>query len=282
MKLNEVCDFSQLRVNELSKLTHNNQGFGLYKGPEIGIEVEVENMTEFRTSSIEHSWRVDRDGSLRNNGLEFISKPLKIDQVETAIEHLYNDVLPKDAHFSPRTSIHVHMNCRKLELMQIYNIVMLYQCFEDLFYDFAGPERKKSIFCVPIGSTSYYLGMRRCYANNELIGWSKYTGLNCNPLREYGTLEFRHLRGTNDKSTIYQWLHFLYSLYNFAINTETQELEAMIVKYSKTRNFHEFGERVFGRHFAALSSRSNYNKKMIEDLAISKLFMLMRPSEGLF
>lgn len=281
MKLNEICDLPRLHPNTLEFLTHNNHNFGAYNNPLIGIEVEVENLPDHR-HAIQHSWRVERDGSLRNSGLEFISKPLKPEQVETAIEHLFNENLPKYAHFSPRTSVHVHMNCRDLTLMQIYNVVLLYQCFEDLFYDFAGSERKKSIFCVPLGNTNYYTVLRKSFVRGDMVGWSKYTGLNLAPLREYGTIEFRHLRGTSDKATIYQWLHLLYNLYNFATAHTTDELEELILAYSNNRNFHEFGELVFNKHFAALSANSNYNKKMVEDLAISKLFMSKLSLQGLF
>jgi hypothetical protein len=278
MRLNEAVDYSRLPTNNIDKLTHNDQHFDRYS-PLIGIEVEVENINQL--GQINHSWRVERDGSLRNNGQEFISKPLKPEQVETAIEHLF-DALDKNAHFSPRTSVHVHMNCRELTFMQVYNIVLLYQCFEDLLYGFAGRERKKSIFCVPIGNTNYYNGFRRACSSDQLVAWSKYTGLNIAPLREYGTVEFRHLRGTNDKQVIYKWLHFLYKLWSYAVSQSTDKLEAMIVHYSNNRNFNDFGEIVFGSDFADLVGTTNYNKTMVEDLAISKLFMSKLKLQGIF
>jgi len=150
VKLCELRDFPSLKVNKNELLTDNQQ-FSQYNGPLTGIEVEVENLddTEFKLT---HSWSVASDGSLRNAGREFISSPSTPHQIEAAINHLYAE-LPAKAHFSPRTSVHVHLNCRELTLKQIYNIVILYQCFEDLLYDFAGSERKKSIFCVPIGNT---------------------------------------------------------------------------------------------------------------------------------
>jgi hypothetical protein len=280
MKLREVCEFSRLVPNNIETLTHNNHNFGQYGDTLIGIEVEVENNNN--TGEVKHSWRIERDGSLRNNGLEFISKPLKPTQIETAIEHLYTNVIDKDAHFSPRTSLHVHMNCRELTFMQIYNIVLLYQCFEDLMYDYAGVERKKSIFCVPVGNTNYYINFRRHFGSGSMVGWSKYTGLNLGQLNNYGTIEFRHLRGTRDKQVIYQWLHFLFNLYNFAKSHTTEQLEAMIIEYSNNHNFQEFGERVFGYNFRTLSANSNYNKKMQEDVAISKLFMGKLQTQGLF
>lgn len=281
MKLSDIKGFSTLRTNTSIKEPLTSQGFNVYPVPLTGIEVEVENLLADRVASPSHSWRVENDGSLRNYGLEYISLPTKPEHIESAITYLFDDIIPTTAHFSPRTSIHVHLNCRDLTMMQIYNIVLTYQCFEDLLYDFAGKERKRSIFCVPIGNTDYYNQLKPVCMANEIIGWSKYTGLNLGPLHEYGTIEFRHLRGTRDKSTIFTWLHLLYSLYNYAINLDTTVLEDRILEVSRTQNYMGFGYQVFGTKFFDLSQRSDYQKKMTEDIAISKLFMNRQDLKGL-
>ena len=169
MKLSEIKTFNDLDINR-HQPTENKENLTQYNAPLTGIEVEVENLNETRLA-IEHSWQVGTDGSLRNTGREFILYPSKPKHIEEAINHLFNQLPPK-AHFSPRTSIHVHLNCRDLTLKQIYNIVILYQCFEDLIYDFAGKERKKSIFCVPIGNTQYYNGFKGMMtARDTNNGW---------------------------------------------------------------------------------------------------------------
>lgn len=271
MRLNEITKFPKLNINSAAiAVPDNTQGFSKYSEPLVGIEVEVENIRD--NVKLEHSWSVHSDGSLRNSGLEFISLPTKPALIESAINHLF-DNLPKEAHFSPRTSIHVHMNVRDLTLMQIYNIVILYQCFEDLLYKFAGPERKKSIFCVPVGNTNYYINLRRNFIRNDGTNWSKYTGLNLSPMNNYGTIEFRHLRGTNNRQTIFEWLHYLYSIWTYATSKSTDELEAIIRECSNTRDYMYLGNAVFGDRFNSLSRDGQFTKTMREDLAISKLFM---------
>lgn len=272
MRLSELNTYKKLALNSADiKDPDDLQGFSKYAEPAIGIEVEVENIRDH--VPIQHSWQANTDGSLRNHGLEFISLPTKPKLVETAINHLF-DVLPTSAHFSPRTSIHVHMNVRDLTLAQVYNIVILYQCFEDLLYKFAGPERKKSIFCVPLGSTSYYIGMRRAFVDRpQGINWSKYTGLNLAPINNYGTIEFRHLRGTNNRETIFDWLHFLYNIWHYASSHSTDELEALIRECSSTRDYTQLGYDVFGDRFNKLNNDGAYTKAMREDFAVSKLFM---------
>jgi hypothetical protein len=272
MKLNEINNYPKLNVNNAKiAIPDNTQNFSMYNAPLVGIEVEVENVRNH--VNIEHSWTVNTDGSLRNSGLEFISLPTKPELIESAINHLF-DKLPKEAHFSPRTSIHVHMNVRELTLAQIYNIVILYQCFEDLLYKFAGPERKKSIFCVPLGSTNYYINLRRNFVTRtDGVPWSKYTGLNLSPMNNYGTVEFRHLRGTNNRQTLFTWLHFLYNIWHFATSHSTDELESLIRESCNTRDYLGLGYLVFGDRFNILNNNGAYLKTMREDLAISKLFM---------
>lgn len=272
MRLNEIVSYKKLNINSADiKVPDDTQGFSNYAEPAIGIEVEVENIRD--QVQLQHSWSVHTDGSLRNSGLEFISLPTPPRLVESAINHLF-DKLPKEAHFSPRTSIHVHMNVRELSLAQIYNIVILYQCFEDLLYKFAGPERKKSIFCVPIGSTNYYINLRRNFVGRgDGTSWSKYTGLNLAPMNEYGTIEFRHLRGTRDRTVLFEWLHYLYAIWHYATSHTTDELESIIRECSLTRDYMHLGYSVFGDRFSKLSNNGSYTKAMREDLAISKLFM---------
>lgn len=274
MKLSDNCRWDgmpSLKKDFWKTYKHEHtQGFENYVAPLVGIEVEAENLAN-QDYSVPSPWRIAEDGSLRNGGRELISFPTAPDCVESLIKMLF-ERLPKDTHFSPRTSVHVHMNCRDLDYMQVYNIVILYQAFEDLLYDFAGKERKKSIFCVPIGNTNYYRDFKHYMVRDSLYRWSKYTGLNLAPLGNYGTIEFRHLRGTRDISTIYTWLHLLYRLYGYAISSNTQVLESTIIKHSNDGQVLNFGREVFGNMFEVLRSQA-YEKKMDEDLSISKLFI---------
>jgi len=278
MKLNERNDYPKLNINKDIKEPLNTQGFNYYSMPLTGVEVEVENFTTQLDPLPSHSWRVETDGSLRNRGVEFISKPTEPKHIESAITYLFDDILNQRNHFSPRTSIHVHLNCRELTFDQVYNIVILYQCFEDLLYSFAGPERKKSIFCIPVGNTDYYNALKTLMKAETLPTWSKYTGLNLGPLREYGTIEFRHLRGTRNKFVVFDWLHILYKLYTFAISLETEELEKLIHNTTVSHDYFGLGYAVFGTHFLTLTRDASYEKTMKTDMTISRLFSYKKPN----
>jgi hypothetical protein len=186
---------------------------------------------------------------------------------------LYTKTFDNSIHFSPRTSVHAHLDCRKLTFYQIYNIVLLYQCFESLLYSFAGNERKKSIYCIPLSNSNFYLEFAKSIKKSEFPHWNKYTGLNLARLNEIGTIEFRHLRGTYDYKIICTWLEILYKLYNFAVNTKTETLTEIIINTKRNNTYLNLLNDVFDNHVPMLIKNDNWSKEMNQDLSISKLFM---------
>ena len=274
MKLNEVVKFGKINNNYIDT-THNKYNLNRFTNPLTGIEVEVESVNiDHATRNLNGAWSATSDGSLRNGGVEFVTVPLKPENVESALHHLYANCLNSACHFSPRTSIHVHLDCRNLTLDQIYNIIILYQCFESLLYGFAGNERKKSIFCVPLANTSNYLNTKNhLVVESVLPNWNKYTGINLSRINEIGTIEFRHLRGTKDYTIICMWLEILYELYNYAISRGTTELESNIIAVRKDRTYSNFINDVFKNTSNLLIKDDSWAKDMEQDVSMSKLYM---------
>ena len=64
----------------------------------------------------------------------------------------------------------------------------------------------------------------------------------------------------------------LYRLSTYATNSETETLENLIQTISKEGDYSRLGRLVFNEMFTVLQSVS-WEKKMQEDLAISKLFI---------
>lgn len=191
-------------------------------GPQFiaGLECEIEDITNIH-SDIENDdthWQITTDGSLRNNGREFISRPLPKDTLLAAFDKLHNCITYKspDVHvrFSPRTSTHIHINCLDLEEEAVKAIVLWYALFEPVFFLMASPIRRNNIHCVGLDQTvlSEYYKRSLQYQKQR---WSKYTALNILPLSKYGTIEFRHLEGTDDLDKITQWLSTLENLWMY-------------------------------------------------------------------
>ena len=175
------------------------------KATYVGIECEIENVCNGTYFGIHDPyWHKTKDGSLRNNGAEFISIPLKVTRVEQALNILFNQTLSKEVSYSTRTSTHVHINVRTLTLKQLESMVLTYMIFERALFNWIGNDRHKNIYCVPLHDVVLQRNFCKRVLDNN-INWEKYTALNLRPIYEKGTVEYRHLEGTNDIKAYRDW-----------------------------------------------------------------------------
>lgn len=182
----------------------------------VGVELEIESIKNYGNLQENNTYDIviDKDHSLRNNGHEFKTPPLSFDDAVKAFIDVHDKVaIGKDA-FSDRTSIHVHVNCRDLEAVQLREIVLLYALLEPLYFNFVGEVRKNSIFCVPLNYT-YLPDVYKKDITNMVKEWHKYTAFNIVPLGQFGTIEFRHLFGTGNTKIFVTWLNAIRDLFNF-------------------------------------------------------------------
>jgi hypothetical protein len=183
-----------------------------------GIECEIECVRSPRENF--DIFKATHDGSLRNDGLEFISEPSEKLQLVEGFKKLHARLAftEVDDPFSPRTSTHVHINCRSLTAGQVKNLIMLYVLYEEFFFAMVKPERRGNIHCVPLSET-YLCSFYSKPLDYLRQRWHKYTALNILPLGELGTVEFRHLQGTDDASLLEEWLTTLENLWRIAQRT---------------------------------------------------------------
>lgn len=213
----------------------------------VGIEIEVERARGFNDRY--GVWSYKADGSLRNGGIEWISWPLKGKAIPAALQDFFVG-LNKDAHFSPRTSLHFHFDVRHLSLQTLSGIVLVYLAVESLLYKFVGNDREKSIFCVPLFETNLV---------NDLVGFigkklmryptenSRYAGLNLDAVKKFGTIEFRHLYGTNDVEVIMTWINLLMSVYKYGSSKSLQSIIEEIKELNTNSLYIGFVNSVFGQ-----------------------------------
>lgn len=236
-------EISKLKILKRFKPTNKLIDLDTY----IGIEVEVERIKreggigELEVNSADGSafiWNNTTDGSLRNDGREFVSVPLKGEDISFALSIL-NDHFKKDktciAHeFTDRTSVHIHMNARDLSVEQYNNFLLTYLLVEPLLYKFVGGDRAKNIFCVPV-LESDLSGLLGNLADSMVSGtgsnfisntraWQKYTGLNLLPTTQYGTIEFRHMTGTSDIDRLSTWINLIFSIKLYALSVKFSDL----------------------------------------------------------
>jgi hypothetical protein len=187
-----------------------------YEKNSYGVEVEVENLRDYSnyraSENIPHkagrelvamAWRCVGDGSLRNDGAEFVSPPEIAHVILAGAQHLWMLHDLKVWRPSVRTGIHIHCNHLLHTPEELRDTLTRYCLVEPVLFAVVGQSREQSVYCVP-----WYLGRDEprvaARALEPMLDGSgrftighirqacKYSALYIGPLMTYGTIEFRH------------------------------------------------------------------------------------------
>lgn len=214
------------------------------KATYLGIECEIENCTINKTIT-DPIWEFKKDGSLRNNGLEAITPPIKASRIESALWTLFTKRLNPGYEYSDRCSTHVHMNVRTLTEEQLKSLVLTYMVFEKALFHWVGHNRNENIYCVPLHEIKIANQLLPKLSYIPHLTWSKYTALNLKPITSMGTIEFRHLEGTNNILRIITWINFLLSLKKFSLQNRLDTILDQILSMNTISNYLAFVNQVF-------------------------------------
>lgn len=178
----------------------------------VGVEVELEKFQNVPRDLV--YWRSERDGSLREGGIEFVLRqPLTGYDLEASIEELYTKVLNNKYEATSRCSTHVHIDVRDLSIEHLQKIVFVYGMFERFIYDIVDPVREYNFYCTPMFSS---LRNRRMIAkalqNGHFHDCPKYSGINLRTIHQYGSLEFRMHEGLTESKDVKKWIQLLMTL----------------------------------------------------------------------
>lgn len=230
----------------------------------VGIEIEVENLRNYEGDFV--YWQGKEDGSLRDNGREYVTYPIPASLVPDALTELQEfltEVNPKHR-FSTRTSVHVHLNVRDLTFKQLHALSIVYMLFEKAFYKFAGRDRHKNIFCVPHADSIDYqtvakamevastedsmsiddlISLRRMFENCR-----RYVGFNVKSIPTYGTVEFRHLPGTIEVKRVTTWINLILSLKKYVTENSYEQVLDSCSTINTTSQYEQLLSYVFGRY----------------------------------
>lgn len=202
----------------------------------VGVEVELERVI---TKNKVHptSFIITEDGSLRNNGKEFITIPINFCFLEKELERMFSNLSRKE--ITSRCSVHVHLNVRDFTQKELFTFVLLYFIFEKSLYKLSG-KRWDNLFCIPLYNFPNLVGATLSSLHNEegdgvtRLHWNKYSGLNLCPIWDrrngkgaIGTVEFRQLEGTTDVERIINWINLIVSL---KISSKMLSKEGLIKK----------------------------------------------------
>jgi len=262
----------------------------------LGMEIEIENCEGVMGNGLDlfGVWSAVTDGSLRNFGIEFISRAMPpadlIRAVALVLPYIHRSQLA--AEFSWRTSIHVHVNVRDMEVEEFMKFLVLYLIFENSLFKFADDSRKESIFCTPLLSTDKPLegivtAWKACFMKKSNINinnlrdfWDKYGAVGIFQIHRYGTLEFRHMPGTWDIPKLAGWICLLSQLYESARSLSSQHLMDTITKINTLSHYGAFREQVFGQ-YAKLLDVPQYEEDIAHGVLRLKEYLFYTPPKNL-
>ena len=178
----------------------------------VGIEVELEDITTSSSRLSDDLWNAIYDGSLRNNGMEFVTRGDGIGgkTLSKALVQLDKQLKDLNPDNSWRCSTHVHVDARDMTVQEIKNLIIIYTVYERFLFKASGWERYKSNFCVPLGvgqrmirtlADSWHNDTSR-FVTHLCDRWNKYTAINFCTLGTLGTVEFRMSEAQWRKGTL--------------------------------------------------------------------------------
>lgn len=224
----------------------------------IGLEFEFENPEQhaiLNEELREISWYEHKnDGSLRDNGIEFVLRePMFGEDIFDAVTGMCNFARRKRLVTNYRTGLHVHLDVRDMEQEELRRLVAFYCLLERPLFEFIGPHRWDSNFCVPVIRHASQLNEIRniCTTDNKAAvkdtakAIQRYSALNLNALARFGSVEFRHAECMTDPEKINNWVAVIMSIKKAAQTARFNTTYEAIAQFSML-GAHRFSRDVIG------------------------------------
>lgn len=125
-------------------------GVKSYIGAKVGVELEYEGAHHALYGKKMRDWSLVQDHSLRNNGIEFVSRVLPKMEVRRALELADNVIKAEGLYTNKRCGVHVHVNCTDLPMNQVWSFILLYSLLEPHIFKRFADGREENHFCVPV------------------------------------------------------------------------------------------------------------------------------------
>lgn len=251
-----------MKLREFLELRKTDGLFG------VELEIEGENLPDHLPAA----WRLTQDGSLRGNfptqAAEYVMiKPMSLASANLNIKRLTDHLQEVGAKplFSHRTSLHVHVNCQELTWEEYSAFLYTSLLMERVLLNFCGKSRVGNRFCLRVTDAEGYLddlrrlfrtGFRYFMTGGGNVNKIKYSSINVAPSKEYGSVEFRGMRGTVDRQVITSWIEALNAIRSYAVALGS--VEAVHSAFIKD-DIHKFISDVLGAAYKDLSYKGMEN-----------------------
>lgn len=276
--IKQIFGLNQVSVNSTYYQKALPEGQAIDPSLVFGVELEIEGVPNWDSLEI-IGITSTADGSLRNNGREFLLLPAKYPDAVATLSTFFNRAKLTEANYSERCSIHVHSNCQDLTFDQLQVILFTYQIVERVLFNWVNPERASNIFCVPWYDTNLQHAMfDEKFKPEKMKHWLKYTALNLLPLYSYGTIEWRHMHGHCDTEKLFRWLRIISCFYRFARKSSLKDVKEFFQDLNTSSEYRRFVDSVFQEEVAFIYEQPTWERDLEEGVLLMK-YSLASPKE---
>ena len=200
----------------------------------FGVELELEAKPGYSMPLISNSMIQSKNDNSLRNGIEYMwNGPQDWDKTKKSIKYLTEKLgeIKNTLQFSPRCSIHVHVNVQDLTSSQLLNFIAVAWYMEDFIIDSCADYRRNNNFCARISDseTNVFNIVQGLRDGTKLFDYRfstdryKYSGTNLCTIRSFGTLEFRMFQATIDPIMLEAWCKTLDNMKQYAKSFDTPE-----------------------------------------------------------
>lgn len=199
----------------------------------VGIEVELEGFKKGPHDDLKY-WKLEHDGSLRDNGIEFILRvPLTGVDLEAAAMEMEREVQESGALGNHRCSTHIHLDVRNFTIQQIRLLSMVYAMYEKFLFKYVGGNREDNFYCVPVyRSLDNRQKIVHALSTGRFRHAPKYSAFNIRPVNSLGSVEFRMQQAIMSAEKLIRWTRIIQCFAEFVERNPRTELSDVLGKYS--------------------------------------------------
>lgn len=164
-------------------------------------------------------WSSIPDGSLRDNGVEFVhTNPTCGTDLTNSLKEMqaFLDTQPS-VDTSVRCSVHVHVDVRDMSIEERRVFLLLCMLYEGFLYTISGEKRRGNPYCTSLNGLADLINVM--LIDDQTMNnppWEKYTAVNLGRLHDLGTFEFRSLEGTTDMNRVMSYINCVTSIRELA------------------------------------------------------------------
>lgn len=201
-------------------------------GGDVGVEIEVEGVNlPIRPFDV---WSVKRDGSLKGEGYEYISKgAIKLENLRQSMVNLNNrfeknEAVVNNAH---RASVHIHVNVQKRNLNEVFGMLFAWSMAERVWMRLCGKTRESNLFCLPSSQSGHQIQfskeLLKCVETESWHNFpmkGKYDALNTDPIILHGSVEFRTFPSSINPDDICEWAGWCTRMVEYGASVDRDNL----------------------------------------------------------